>query len=610
LHGLGNVRQLEVKDKTAYIASREDGLFIIDVSDAAKPNIISRFDAVEFSTGVDVYGGLAILSCRHSGVHMVDISDLKVPRHVGILKVGEVQSVDVSNGYLYAGIWGTKEMVVCDIRNPYQPRIVTRIPVDGRGDGIFVKGNYCYAATGHLARGIKKDDLSDPAFGGGNGMEIYDISNPESPQFVSRIKINRFINMFYDMWDVTVIENYAFLSHTYNGVFVINVSDPKNPVFTAHVTLPQINGQMYSSPVGGIAITDDYIYAAGILSDLHVIEAPGLAKRIDDNAGLRGDAGRLPRNAGQDGIRAEPVYGSLPEFEIYKTPGQVYSVALTDGYAYAACGSSGIHILETQGKLRKAAEYATQGFAMDIKKSGNILYVAEGYGGLSIWKISGNTTLELIGRYVVDCYTIRQVVIPEQGKYAILQVASKWVHIVNIENPAAPELVFWDAHFRGQLFSRQISSGLAEGRYIAAIWHSVGYFWYDIFGGSRPKYSGYSSQKSFMAFNGIVCTPEHVIITHDKGYVLPDFKDGTNPVQLPHYGIKDYDLTGKPIVYGNTMFVSNRLNGLVTTLDISNITEPRLQTSFRLEGNPDIVAKHKNKVAIPAGYQGLLIYSV
>jgi hypothetical protein len=58
------------------------------------------------------------------------------------------------------------------------------------------------------------------------------------------------------------------------------------------------------------------------------------------------------------------------------------------------------------------------------------------------------------------------------------------------------------------------------------------------------------------------------------------------------------------------MFVSNRLNGLVSTLDISDITKPHLQMSFRLEGSPDIVVKHRNKVAIPAGYQGLLIYSM
>lgn len=541
LHGLGNVRQLEVKNGVAYVASREDGLFVIDVSDSASPDVVSRFDAVEFATGVDIYG-------------------IRAPKHIGLLKIGEAQSVDVSNGYLYAGIWGAKEMVVCDIRNPYNPRIVTRLPVDGRGDGICVKGNYCYAATGHHARGISRYDVSDLAFGLGNGMEIFDISDPDAPVFISRIKINRFIDMFYDMWDVTVSGNYAFLSHTYNGIFVIDVSNPKHPVISAHMSLPQIDGQMIHSPVGGIAIIDGYIYAAGILSDLHVIEAPEYVNRIEDDTKLCDNAGWAQKDTERSEIHVQPVY-------------------------------------------------ATHGFAMDIKKSGDTVYVAEGYGGLSIWRITDDTRLELLGRYVVDCYTVRQVVIPEQGKYAIIQVGSKWLHIVDIENPKAPELVYLDTQFKGQQFSRQLSSGLAEGRYVACIWHSYGFFWYDIFGGSRPKYAGYCCKNPFLAFNGIVCTPEHTLMTHDKGYVLPDLRDGGDLALLPHYGIEGFDLTGKPTVYGNTLFVSNRLNGLVTVLDISDITDPRLQTCFRLEDSPDLVAKHKNKVAISAGYQGLLVYT-
>jgi hypothetical protein len=133
--------------------------------------------------------------------------------------------------------------------------------------------------------------------------------------------------------------------------------------------------------------------------------------------------------------------------------------------------------------------------------------------------------------------------------------------------------------------------------------------WYDVSGGSRPVYSGYSCPQSFLAFNGIVCTGRGVIITHDQGYVLPDIKVARNLSALPHYGVKDFDLTGKPSVYENTLYVSNRLNGTVTVLDISNLKEPHLQRCFRVDGNPDIIIRRKNRVAIPAGYQGLLVYT-
>jgi hypothetical protein len=609
LLGLGNVRQIEVKNGIAFVVSREDGLFIIDTSDVAAPKVISRFDSVEFATGVDINGNFAYLSNRHNGVHIVDISDLKNPKHASIIKVGESQSVDVNGGYLCAGIWGAKEMVACDVSNPYQPKILKRMPVDGRGDGIFIRDNYCYAVTGHHARGIEKYDLSDPAFATGNGMEIFDISDPKAPKFVSRIKVNRFIAGFYDMWDVTVCGNYAFLSHTYNGIFVINISDPYYPVIAAHITLPLINGSLNNSPVGGIAVTGNYIYAAGILSDLHVVEAPGLAKPVEANGNYSEKAVIVPGESEWNEIRVKNVCGTLPEFKLYRPGGQVYSAVLTDDYIYAACGSSGIHILQNHGELRKAAEYATTGFAMDVKKHGDFLYVAEGYGGLSIWKVSDGLKLEFIGRYVKEYYTIRQVVIPEQGKHAILQVGSKWLHIVDIENPESPELAFWDTHFGGQTFSRLISGNLAEDRYVACVWHATGLYWYDVSGGPGPVYSGYSCPQSFLAFNGIVCTGRGVIITHDQGYVLPDIKAARDLSSLPHYGVKDFDLTGKPSVYENILYVSNRLNGTVTVLDISNLKEPRLQRCFRVDGNPDIIIRYKNRVAIPAGYQGLLVYT-
>ncbi|MDR2932261.1 MAG: hypothetical protein LBV27_04055, partial [Oscillospiraceae bacterium] len=564
LGSLGNVRQLEVHDGAAYVVSREDGLFIIDISNPAAPCLLSRFDAVEFCTGVDVSGGLAFLSCRHTGVQIVDVSDRGNPRHVSMLKTGEAQSVDVRGGYLYAGIWGAKEIAVGDVRDPCNPKIVARVPIDGRGDGVFIKGHYLYAATGHHARGLNEFNMSDPAFGRGNGMEVFDISDPAAPRFVSRVKLNRFVNMFYDMWDVTVIGDYAFLSHTYNGVFVINVSDPKYPVLTAHATLPQIDGQVYSSPVGGIAMTDNVIYAAGILSDLHVIAAPELAGKLD--AETRTTTTVKPR---EHALQIESAFSALPEFAHYRPQGQVYATVLTDQYIYAACGMAGIHVLKADASLGKMAEYPTQGFAMDVKRYGDYLYVAEGYGGLSVWRIN-EYALTLCGRYKVDGYTIRQAVIPGQGRYAVLQVGSKWMHIVSIEKPEKPELVFWDTHFQGQLFHRQLSYGLAEDRYVACSWHSVGIFWYDLFGGSIPRYAGFSNMKSFLAFNGIVCTPGHVIMTHDKGYVMPDIKEGAELAPLPHYGVEGHDLTGKPTVFGDTMFISNRLNGQISVVDISD----------------------------------------
>jgi len=126
--GLGNTRQIAVKDQVAYVASREDGAFIIDVGNPCQPELLSHYDPIEVSTGIDVSGNLMLLPCRIHGLELVDVSDPRRPSHLGTARTGEAQSVEVSGGYAYAGVWGTSELVVVDVRNPREPKITAKCP--------------------------------------------------------------------------------------------------------------------------------------------------------------------------------------------------------------------------------------------------------------------------------------------------------------------------------------------------------------------------------------------------------------------------------------------------------------------------------------------------
>ncbi len=50
-------------------------------------------------------------------------------------------------------------------------------------------------------------------------MEIFDLSDPAQPVFVSRIKFPSFYEMGNDMWGVTVVDGLAFVADTHNGMF-------------------------------------------------------------------------------------------------------------------------------------------------------------------------------------------------------------------------------------------------------------------------------------------------------------------------------------------------------------------------------------------------------
>ncbi|MBQ7900899.1 MAG: hypothetical protein IJ365_02895, partial [Clostridia bacterium] len=88
------------------ISARQDGAFIVDVSDPTNPKIRSRYDTIEFATGMHIYDDYAYISCRQFGVEVVDISNLDNPKHLSIVRCGEAQSCEVVGGILYAGLWG------------------------------------------------------------------------------------------------------------------------------------------------------------------------------------------------------------------------------------------------------------------------------------------------------------------------------------------------------------------------------------------------------------------------------------------------------------------------------------------------------------------------
>jgi hypothetical protein len=641
LSGLGNARQIEICGNLALVTAREDGLFIIDIADPATPRLLVHYDTIEFATGIACYGTLAMVACRQYGVEMIDISNPQSPRHVGIARVGEAQSMDASNGYLYAGVWGSHEVVVCDIRDPAQPRQVSTMELDGRGDGVFVMNGLCYIATGHHGRAMKQQLLSDPDFGWGNGLEIYDVHDPLNPRFLSRLKLKkRFYYNAFDMWSVQVSGSYAYLAHTFNGMFVIDVGNPEQPEFIAHADLPIYRGdsnyrdmisnlsrgkagakivalsfdpeQLIYSPIGGLAVAHDYIYLAGGYSDLHTVYAPSLAEPIQSAAERRVVIESMPSSPKDDkpamGVNSTIIgQNEIPAMKVYRPDGQVYAVAQADRIVYAACGAAGIHVVDLAESPVCLAVYPTNGFASDIKPFRDLMFVAEGSGGLSIWRTHG-TELELISRYTANGLSIKQVILSDDGRYAILHVGGAWLYIVNISNRSEPRLELKENLFPSLIYGRQICLGLVEGRYAGCFWNSKRICWYDL-GEGVPKLMPWK-QDPLSLRDGFIPTKHGVLAVRAGQYVCFDPRYEGEFDDLPHYGVPGVKLTGKPTVDGEILFVADRINGHVTLLDISDIRNPQLLKRFTIEGNPDLITCNNGRVIIPAGNQGMLIFSL
>lgn len=75
----GEAQKVYVAGNNAYVACRQGGLQVVDVSNPAQPVLASSFDTSGYATTIDVSGALAAVSSGSGGVYLFDISSPQVP---------------------------------------------------------------------------------------------------------------------------------------------------------------------------------------------------------------------------------------------------------------------------------------------------------------------------------------------------------------------------------------------------------------------------------------------------------------------------------------------------------------------------------------------------
>lgn len=284
-----------------YIVARENGLYIVDVTNPNEPYITAIYDTLELATGVDASNGYCFVANRHLGVEIIDVHDPKAPKYVSSFMCGEAQSIYTNGNYAYVGDWMNKQVYITDVSDIKNPVCASIINVDGFADGICVRDCICYIVTGHHSSRLKNrrkydkypyitSQMLNDGYGGGHGLEIYDVSDPCQPEYLSNVK---FPPMFGapDFWKISVSANTAFVCDSSNGMFAVDISDPLNPYIEAYytgdvsdkqgVSSPQV--QKRYSPLNFCECLDGYVYVCGMESGLHIIKCDKSKKENREN---------------------------------------------------------------------------------------------------------------------------------------------------------------------------------------------------------------------------------------------------------------------------------------------------------------------------------------
>ncbi len=619
----GTCTQMEfLNDSVLVVTSRENDVFFIDISDVKNPFVLSTYDSLDLACGLSASDDYVFLCSRYYGVEIIDVTEPDAPKLCSIINTGgECLDCCINDNYLYISNWNLQLVSVYNIENPNKPEFVCEIETDGNPYGIECDGKNIFVATGHHSRGLRSKK-TDGGYGGGHGMEIYNIEKANAPRWVSTVKIDG--KLYYpqiDSWGVYLNGNYAFLSSTYGGVYIYDISDVSNPLRIGKIAIEiQSNNSKYTyventknlfpydynqyiiDPVSSISFGDSICYfscASGLLTLSLDYVAQNTKQRFTAD---------LKRYDGSyfDSFNSIEMWDA--KTEVYNNHCFINAVDFYKNYVILACGDNGIEILDSENKVINSIP--TPGPVQDVLVYNDIVFVAEGNYGLESYKIYPDGKLTLLGTYRCDLFkeTMTHLQITASGKHLIVQDGMAKLKILNVAAPADITLLQVATTGIGSLYRRNL---------IVSNEHS------DVIGvATSDRIILYSDKNGTLERIGVVQNSiygEHNGICHfdgnfygicKNGYVKftrDDIENSKNLISLPVYKCEQVFLSGKVSSSDKYLVVCNAVKKNVTILNIENDTEPVLVANFTVDGNPEIAKIAEDKIYIPLRAQGLLI---
>ncbi|NGX42638.1 MAG: Serine/threonine-protein kinase PrkC [Chlamydiae bacterium] len=267
----------------AYVADRDSGLQIIDVSNVTNPTFAGFYATPDRAYDVAVSGNYAYVADWNSGLQIIDVSNVANPTFAGSYDTpGWALRVALSGNYAYVAD-RTSGLQIIDVSNVANPTLASSYNTPDYAYGVALFGNYAYVADYN------------------SGLQIIDVSNVANPRFAGSYNTPNLA------LDVAFSENYAYVADASSGLQIIDVSNVANPTLAGSYNTPD-----YALDV---ALSGNYAYVAdNSVGGLQIIDMSDVAN---------------------------PTLA-----DSYVTPGWARGVALSGDYVYVADGSSGLQIIK------------------------------------------------------------------------------------------------------------------------------------------------------------------------------------------------------------------------------------------------------------------------
>lgn len=512
----------------AYVSTVNE-VKILDITDVSNPIQIGSFPASDPNMIVVSGDYMYVQSCYI--FYLVDISDPSNPQmissidsehvfhdnfyvkgdHIYILE-GSLNVYNISNPnspYLekrYFGASGAEFILSGDlyIERDYSRLFLRRfpivahwvflsnIPIIGHITGISLDGIYLFQIT------------SEDGFGFTNGLEIYDISNQLSPEFLGYIEIEGYFE------NMCVDGDFVYISSS-EQCHIINISSPSDPIKCAEISF----GSGYNYKITHIHAEGQYIFITynrgmKILKTSEFIKPTLLGEYSDflsvQGIKVDGDLAYIGSGYGRSILNLTDLsapskicdYGSSSTFYIETDGRYVYSIddmgvfdiynttdltspSLTGTYysgmgitafdkfgdfALVVSATEGIHIVNVSGHTNpsfvSSSTFSGMDFALGIKAAGDLAYLIT-FSGFHVLNITDIHSITQLGECSVSGMCYRMIV---QGDY-VLAATNNGILIFDVSdatNPIltttyAPSTIAYDMFLSGKFLYAVIKDG-------------------------------------------------------------------------------------------------------------------------------------------------------
>ena len=232
----GTLSDVAVQGTVAFVASRSEGLVVIDASDPSRLRRLATLPAIDVPKSIAVRSDVAYIG-SFTRLTAVDVSSPASPSVVSSQSIdgSSVGSLFLSDPYLY--FLSSDTLTVFDLADPMRPLPLGSLEVDGGATHLGAAGTTVFVT--HWG-------------GSAYFMDVVDASVGSQPRYVATYAPG------VRPYHIAATDDQVLLSLGANGAQLVDVSDLETPRLAAKLPPPAPPGDMVDAAVdGGLAFLAD-----------------------------------------------------------------------------------------------------------------------------------------------------------------------------------------------------------------------------------------------------------------------------------------------------------------------------------------------------------------